>query len=444
MLKQLSVIFLFAVTEVSEIAAQQAWSLDQCIGYAVEQSPGVQKQMVQKRIYDQYYKESVASLFPSVTAGTSLSTSFGRSINPATNTYENTSNLNNPYQLSASLPLFDGLSSWYNIRFREAGKERGLKEIERVKDQLALDVMQAYYDGVYYMKLVQLAEEQLVQSRQELLFTSKKEELGLTAGADIAQMEAKVAADSFNLVRQENFQHLSIIRLKELMNYPMNSTLEIDTVLADFIPQTSINNLEEIKETALKTLPEAEQSKLLIKEAKLQHKMAQGSLFPYISLSGGISTNYYENLNDNTADKRGFSSQFKNNRGEYVTINLSFPLFNKLSNISRIKRSKYQYTISKLDHQATINRLEKDIEQAAADLAGTGKEYIQAQKQAYALQLAHRVNRRKYEEGLISVIELQTSSNQYLQAEADLVASRIRYLLKDKLVNYYRGIPLIP
>ncbi|MGL4328481.1 MAG: TolC family protein, partial [Tannerellaceae bacterium] len=272
----------------------------------------------------------------------------------------------------------------------------------------------------------------------------KKEELGLTAGADIAQMEAKVAADSFNLVRQENYQHLSIIRLKELMNYPMDSALEIDTVLADFIPQTSINNLEEIKETALTTLPEAEQSKLLIKEAKLQHKMAQGSLFPYISLSGGISTNYYENLNDNTADKRSFSSQFKNNRGEYVTINLSFPLFNKLSNISRIKRSKYQYTISKLDHQATINKLEKDIEQAAADLAGTGKEYIQAQKQAYALQLAHRVNRHKYEEGLISVIELQTSSNQYLQAEADLVASRIRYLLKDKLVNYYRGIPLIP
>lgn len=423
---------------------QQVWTLDACLHYAVQQSPHIKKQMLQKRIYDQEYKESVASLFPSLRAGTSLSTNFGRSINPATNTYENVSNLNNVYQLTASLPLFDGLSSWYNIRFREAGKERGLKEVEQAKEQLALDVMQAYYDGLYYQKLVQLAEEQLVQSKQELVLTNKRESLGLAAGADRAQMEAKVAADSFNLVRQTNLQHLSLIHLKELMNYPLRSELRMDTLLTPILPQTTINNLEQMKSYAATMLPEAAQSLLLIQEAKLQHKMAQGSLFPYITLSGGISTNYFENLNETTEQTQSFSSQFKNNSGEYLTVTLSVPLFTNLTNLSRIKRSKYQYHQAKLEHQATINRLEKEVEQAVADLIGTGKEYLQAQKQAYALQLAHQVNQRKYQEGLISAIELFVSANQTLQAEADRVGCHIRYLLKEKLVNYYGGIPLIP
>jgi outer membrane protein len=49
------------------------------------------------------------------------------------------------------------------------------------------------------------------------------------------------------------------------------------------------------------------------------------------------------------------------------------------------------------------------------------------------------VNQRKYTEGLISALELNTSSNRLLNAEIEELYTNLKYQLKLKLLNYYRG-----
>jgi outer membrane protein len=53
--------------------------------------------------------------------------------------------------------------------------------------------------------------------------------------------------------------------------------------------------------------------------------------------------------------------------------------------------------------------------------------------------MAHKANQRKYEEGLLSVLELQTSSNQALAAKAERLNSALTYLIKKRIVGYYQG-----
>ena len=86
----------------------QVMTMDDCMVYAVNHSVSVGKQ---ENVLDDArnnYRQSVASLLPSVSASVSASTNFGRSIDPETNSYTTVSTFGNSYGLSASMPLFAG------------------------------------------------------------------------------------------------------------------------------------------------------------------------------------------------------------------------------------------------------------------------------------------------------------------------------------------------
>jgi len=55
------------------------------------------------------------------------------------------------------------------------------------------------------------------------------------------------------------------------------------------------------------------------------------------------------------------------------------------------------------------------------------------------MKIAHQVNQRKYTEGLISALELNTSSNRLLNAQIEELYTNLKYQLKYKLLSYYKG-----
>lgn len=96
----------------------------------------------------------------------------------------------------------------------------GVEELQRVKDEVALNTMQAYFDVVYYTESVRLAREQLETSTGNLAKSRKLLELGLKSAADVAEQEAQCASDDYLLTQQENNLELARITLAETMNYP--------------------------------------------------------------------------------------------------------------------------------------------------------------------------------------------------------------------------------
>ncbi len=80
---------------------------------------------------------------------------------------------------------------------------------------------------------------------------------------------------------------------------------------------------------------------------------------------------------------------------------------------------------------------------SVADMNGSADQHAQALRQREYTSVAHNVNQRKYEEGLASALELHTSSNRLVQARADELNSRLTWLLKKRMVDYYTGIPFI-
>jgi outer membrane protein TolC len=134
-----------------------------------------------------------------------------------------------------------------------------------------------------------------------------------------------------------------------------------------------------------------------------------------------------------------FSEQLKAREGSYVGFSLSIPVFNGFSRSSEVKRSKQRLIIAQSEHEETLRQVYSEIEQAVADVNGLSDEYIHAQKRSEAMRDAHQTNLRKYEEGLIDAIVLSTSSNRLLNSRVEELYTNLKYQLKYRLLQYYKG-----
>ena len=54
-----------------------------------------------------------------------------------------------------------------------------------------------------------------------------------------------------------------------------------------------------------------------------------------------------------------------------------------------------------------------------------------------------QARQRKFENGLISALDLQTAANTLLQAKSDKLRARLQYIVKSRMVDYYNGKPLV-
>lgn len=433
----LSILLLLFVVSTALQAQEKQWSLDDCIQYAVENSPKVNKQKAQNTIYQQDYMLAIGRLLPSLNAGTNAYFNFGRGIDPETNTYTDINTFSNTYSVYSNLTIFDGFSNIYRIKMQKANKLAGKQQLEQEREMVAYDTMEAFFNVLYYKRMVQLAQEQAEESTNNMKQAKRMEELGMKAKPDVAEMAAKEAADIYNLTRQKNLLTIGIILLKERMNFPVEDELDITDQQTDELIVKSGETVPAIYETAKAINPRALSAESALKVQEMNRRAAIAGFSPVISMEAGLSSGYARYLDGDNLES--FSEQLKNRRGTYVGFTLSVPLFTGFSKSTSYKRSKAQVIIAESEFQETLRALYSEIEQAVADMNGQADAYQQAVKQREAMEAAHEANQRKYEEGLISPLELHTSTNRVVQAKAEELNAELQYRLKARLVRYYKG-----
>lgn len=418
-------------------AQEKQWSLADCIHYAVENSPRINKQKEQNEIYHQDYRNAIGRLLPTLSAQTNASFNFGRGVDQETNTYNNINSFGNSYSAYSNLTIFDGLSSIYRVKMQKANKLSGRHQLEQEREMVAYETMEAFFNVLYYKRMVQLVEEQAEESANNMKQAKRMEELGMKAKPDVAEMAAKEAADIYKLTQQKNLLTIGIILLKEKMNFPVEESLEIIDEQDDFLILKSDEAAPSIYQKAKLFNPKALSAQSALKVQELNRRMAFGNFSPVISMEAGISSGFVRYLDGSKYDS--FWDQMKNKRGTYVGFTLSVPLFNGFSKSTAYRRSRAQEIIARNEFQETLRSLYSEVEQAVADMNGQADAFQQAVKQREAMEVAHDANRRKYEEGLISPLELHTSANRVVQAKADELNAQLQYRLKERLVRFYKG-----
>ena len=428
---------------IDTLAPMTVW---ECIDYAVAHSHGLRQRALQLDNSEATRMQAAGAFLPSLGASAGTQWNFGRAIDPETNTYTSVSTFNNGYGLSTSLPVFDGLSRLHTLRAARADVLMQKNALQADRDQVALDTYQAFTNVVYYQETVRLAEEKLHESELLLRQTEVMEEEGLKSPADVALIRAQVEADKLTLTRQENQRESGMLKLKEVMNWEVNDELRMTN---DELRMTNDESMITLtKENQPNSSLAIRHSSLLLQSyyhmESTRHALgaARSNFYPTVYLNAGVNTSYFRNLS--ATHTTAYGRQLKNNLGEYVSLSLSIPLFNRLGNIAALRRAKNNVRIAEEQYAAKRMELEVLRQQAHLDVKAYQQECVQGTAKVAADSLAYELTRQQYAQGLASPIDLQTQATTLLQSRASLLQSRLMVGVKEMMVRYYEGEPLDP
>ncbi|MBP3828695.1 MAG: TolC family protein [Bacteroidaceae bacterium] len=428
---------------IDTLAPMTVW---ECIDYAVAHSHGLRQRALQLDNSEATRMQAAGAFLPSLGASAGTQWNFGRAIDPETNTYTSVSTFNNGYGLSTSLPVFDGLSRLHTLRAARADVLMQKNALQADRDQVALDTYQAFTNVVYYQETVRLAEEKLHESKLLLRQTEVMEEEGLKSPADVALIRAQVEADKLTLTRQENQRESGMLKLKEVMNWEVNDELRMtndelrmtnDESMITLTKENQPNSSLAIRHSALLL-----QSYYHMESTRHALGAARSNFYPTVYLNAGVNTSYFRNLS--ATHTTAYGQQLKNNLGEYVSLSLSIPLFNRLGNIAALRRAKNNVRIAEEQYAAKRMELEVLRQQAHLDVKAYQQECVQGTAKVAADSLAYELTRQQYTQGLASPIDLQAQATTLLQSRASLLQSRLMVGVKEMMVRYYEGEPLDP
>ena len=433
------VVIALALAATVSASGQTTMTLRDCMAYAISHSTKVRIQQAATGDAQIARRDAALALFtPQITAQTYAYYNFGRSIDPQTNTYFNTTSFHNNYAVSAGYDLFDGFKAVNNYKISRTGMLIADSEEKQVEADICLAVMEAYYNVVYYKRLCDVYEEQVSVAGQALAKAKRQEELGQKGHADVIQMEADLADRQYDLTNTYNMYRDQKMTLSDLMFWPVDEELTIDTTMPAW--QMEPVATESVVDFALDHHPAVQIASWQALNAKRELNTAKWQLLPTIGLYAGWSTSYYTYQGSST---QPFWNQFKNNGGEYVEVSLQIPIWNRLSKHSAISRKRHALEKASAQLDQKRRDVESEVRRAIQDRDGAATAYEQAQRKADVQAEAYALNLKKLEQGLISPLEFQTANNNFLKAQADEMNSLFKYLIKQAVVRYYNGVEYV-
>ena len=434
-----SLFVLFAAILSQPIQAQShQWTLRECCDYAVENSITIKQQENQCRQQELQLSTAKNQRLPDLNASAGQNFSFGRGLT-AQNTYSNTNTSSTSFSLGSSVPIFTGFQIPNQIKMNQLNLEAATADLEKAKNDVRMQVAQAYVQILYDMEIADVARRQIAIDSMQVVRLQAMVDNGKASGAELSQQQATLANSRLTATQADNSTRLAILTLTQLLELPTPDGFSIVRPdISGFSGLSGISGLtpDQIYAEALGIKPEILSQQLRMKAADHNIKIAQAGNLPTLSLSGGLGSNYYTTSG---FPSDGFGTQLKNNFSQYIGINLSVPIFNRFSTRNNIRSARIELENQQLQLDNTKKTLYKEIQQVyynalnARQKEESSAEAVRSSNDAFLLMQA------KYENGKATITEFNEAKNTYLRAESDLVQARYENLYQQALIQFYRG-----
>jgi outer membrane protein len=464
-------------------------SLPECVDIALKNNLRVRRGIYNVETSNVNLFQSKMNFLPTLNLGSSYALNFGRSLNPVTNSYisRNGNAING--QASASWLLFNGFRIQNSFRQSRKDLEASNEDLQKAKNDVIINVVTLYINVIFNKELLENNKYQLSSSQQQLERISKQVDAGALPKSNQLTQEAQVATNEVNLINQENALNLSILQLKQAMQVPASTPMDV------IIPEIALEDLvldqspDEIYEVSLKTMPEIRSALLKVESAQLALKAAKGSLYPRLTLNGSAFTNYSSLSRDQQGQLTGYEAyvdpnpianrpvgfyplsstqtgtlapgqylpvfaltpvygprekyteteQFRDNLAQQVSLQLQIPIFNNWSTRANVQRAAIQSELARISEIETQNTLRQTIESAYNDAYAASKTYAANLKQVSAREEAYRMVLQRFELGSANFVEKQVAENDLFQSRSDLTRAKYNFIFRKKILDFYQG-----
>jgi len=164
------------------LAAQQPWSLENCIQYAMENNIQIKQSVLNTEYNENLLKQSKLGQIPSLSGSGRYTYSWGRALDQTTYQFTNNQQINSiSMGLSSSANLFSGLRVRNTILQNELNLMASYQDVEKVKNDISLNIAAAYLTIMFNQELVTVSQSQLDITGQQVDRTRKMVDAGRLA-----------------------------------------------------------------------------------------------------------------------------------------------------------------------------------------------------------------------------------------------------------------------
>jgi outer membrane protein len=438
-MKKISILVLLVSLVTLDVQAEtKQWSLRECCDYAVDHNISIKQQQNQCRQQELELSTAKNSRLPDLSASAGQNFSFGRGLT-AENTYSNTNTSSTSFSLGTTVPVFTGFRIPNQIKLNQLNLEAATADLEKAKNDIRLQVAEAYVQILYDMEIADVAHRQIEIDSAQVVRLQAFVNNGKAAEAELSQQKATLASSRLTATQADNNTRLAILSLTQLLELPTPDGFSIVrpniSELSEFSDYSGLTP-DQIYAEALGVKPEILSQQLKLKGMEHSIKIAKADNYPTLSLNGGLGTNYYTTSGFKSD---AFGEQLKNNFSQYIGVSLNVPIFNRFQTRNNIRSARINQENQQLALDNTKKTLYKEIQQVyynalnAQTKEKSSEEAVQSSKDAFELMQA------KYENGKATITEFNESKNNYLKSESDLVQARYENLYQHALIEYYRG-----
>ena len=428
-------------TEATADSLPARWDIQTCIDYALQHSITLQRNRINAQSAQEDVKTAKAEWFPALSGSVSQ-----RIVNrPNTNngtiisgdnitTSQSATSYNGSYGIDANWTLFNGGSRMNGIKQQKLNSRIAELAVAESANSIQESIMQLYMQILYAAEAVKVNEGTLEVSQATWERGKELYDAGSLSAADLAQLEAQVSNDNYQLVNAQVTLQDYRLQLKQLLEldgaYEMVLEMpELDN--ADVL--TPLPAKDDVYRTALALRPEIESGQLDIEAADMGIKIARAGYIPSISLTAGIgSTN--ANGNDFT-----FTEQIKQNWNNSLGVTLSIPIFDRRQTKSAVNKAKLQKQTSQLDLLDRQKELYRTIETYWLDARSAQQQYEAATQQLKSAQASYDLVSEQFNAGMKNTVDLLTEKNNLLNAQQTLLQAKYMALLNAGLLRFYQG-----
>lgn len=421
--------------------AQQGWSLQDCINYALQNNIQIQKNRISEEQGEVTLWQNQGALFPSLSFSTNQSMGF-RPFEETTAIVQNgqvtsTSNkvtYQGSYGLNAQWTVWNGGINRKNVESQKLQNE--ITQLATAQSELSIQEQIAQlYVQIMYTKEAKHVNEMLLETAQSQYERGKEMfEQGQIAKADVIQLEAQLESAKYDVVSSESQIANYKRQLKALLELELTTPFDVsgdvpdDEQVLDLVPSA-----EEAYERALATRPEIRSAELSVDAADLNLDIAKRGFLPSLGVSASLGDSHF------SASQKDTGEQMKTNLNASAGVTVSVPIFDNRRNRSNVKQAKLQQANSRLDLQDRKNTLSSTIEQYWINANTQQQNFLAAKTRVKGQQASYELLNEQFKNGLKNVVDVLQGRDNLISAEQAMLQSKYMTLLNIQLLKFYTG-----
>ncbi len=446
------------------VQAQEKWDLKKCVDYAKEHNITLQLKKLDAEVQENNTRQSKFNLLPSLNGRSDYGFNYGRTLN-SSNTYSDQNSESGSLSLSSNVTLFEGFKKMNSLKQNELDLKASLQDVEKAKEDLALNITSYYLDILFKKELLQVAKEQLKVTQLQIERTEVLVEAGTIPKGTLMEQKAQAAQEDLTVVSSQNNLDLSLLDLAQLLDMEQIEGFDIS------IPQLPIVNAihsmidpESVFANSLKIRPGIMAANLRLESSMKGLSIAKGDLTPSLSMYASWGSSYsndnpeFGDLLDNNGDpifdafgnkkrtiirsEMRLSDQLDSRERKAFGFQLNIPIFNGGTVNRNISNAKINISRSQLSLENTKNVLRKEIQQAHANALAAMKKYFSSETAVSSTEEAFRYTEEKFNLGLVNSVDYNQAKNNLLKSKSNLLQAKYEYIFRTKIIDFYNGVEI--